>query len=138
MAYLKPLKLKKKKKSPFNWKKFMPLILGALMVGSVLVAFTYQTTSDKAGLRVVRVDPVLGNPEDLFNSEVELAGNITALQLVRGAGFSAQVENGTFECISNLCNGAQSWEFYVNGLTPIEPADELIVNSGDQVFLVFR
>lgn len=138
MAYLRPIGLKKKKKKPFNYKKVLPFAVAALMVGSLFVSFKFPETVEKASLRVVRVDPVLGNPEDLYNGEVELQGNMTALQLVRGAGFSVQFENGTFTCVRSFCNNEQNWEFYVNEFVPVEEADELIVNNGDQVFLVFR
>ena len=138
MTHLRPMGLKKKKKKSLDYKKVLPFAMAALMVSSLFVLFTFPATVEKASLRIVRVDPVLGNSEDLYNGEVELQGNITALQLVRGAGFSVQFENGTFTCVRSFCNNEQNWEFYVNGFVPMEEADEFIVNNGDQVFLVFR
>jgi hypothetical protein len=108
------------------------------MVGSIFVAFTFNSTVEKVSLRVTTVDVILGNPNDIFNNEIELAGNITALQLVRSVGLDVQFENETFNCVQNYCNGEQNWEFYLNGGVPTQPADELVVEKDDQLFLIFR
>lgn len=137
MAYLKPIKMKERKK-PKNYKKVLPLFIVAIMVGSGLIAFTYSTGVDKATLRIVTVDPLLGSSDDLYNGEVDIQENLTVVQMIRNAGLSVRFENSTFVCIGSMCNDGQRWEFYVNGLLPLEPADSLWVEKDDQILLVFR
>jgi hypothetical protein len=133
---IKPLKLKKEKKS---YKKFLPIVLTVLMLGSGLIAFTYSTpTSDKMKLTVVTWNDYVNNYDIVVSNEFDYIEGISALDLLRMANVNVVYTNDTVECISAYCNYEKFWEFYVNNQMQVVSPEFYSVQKGDEIIFAYK
>lgn len=125
----------------FNLKLILPLFIALIFISSIFVVFS----SGGIKMNKARLIVDFGQPGMLFDKEIALASNTTAVRLLSANAQRIELKDKQIYCIVDYCNtNVTKWYFYTvkdTGLGPQEtypgvPPDDYIVQNND--IILFR
>jgi hypothetical protein len=117
-------------------KAIVPLFIALIFIGSIFVVFT-QGGSGKPGNAELTIN--FGQPNMVDQQKMNIAGNMTALELLSSYANYVSVDAGNVKCIGSYCNTNRSaWKFYANDAVPIENTEHYVVKDKDQILFRYE